>query len=100
MFLTLAPLSQSFDMFIALAFCYLPPFVFFYFGWRASKSGSIQKEQRPGFGPGYYEWKDSDVNISFWKTGQFYFGLTWLFLGTIFFWALLWPDHSDVWFVK
>lgn len=100
MFLTLAPLSQSFDMFIALAFCYLPPFIFFYFGYKASKSGSIEKKQREGFGSGYYEWKDSDTNVSFFNTGQFYFGLTWIFLGSIMFWALLWPDHSDVWFVK
>ena len=100
MFLSLAPLSESFDMFIALAFCYLPPFIFFYFGYRASKSGSIEKQQRDNFGPGYYEWKDSDVNVPFFRTGQFYFGLVWIVLGTIFFWALLWPDHSDVWFVK
>jgi len=100
MFLSLAPLSQSFDMFLALAFCYLPPFIFFYFGYRASKSGSYEKRQMPGFGPGYYEWVKTDVNVSFWKTGQFYFGLVWIVLGTIFFWALLWPDHSDVWFIK
>jgi hypothetical protein len=100
MFLTLAPLSESFDMFIALAFCYLPPFVFFYFGWRASKSGSIVKKQRPGMPPGYYEWKDSDEDVSFLETAQFYFGITWIILGSIFFWAMLWPDHHDVWFVK
>jgi hypothetical protein len=96
----LATFDLSFDMFVALFFCYIPPFVFFYFGLKASKSGSIQKEQRPGMPPGYYEWSDSDQNVSFWKTGQFYIGMLWLFFGSLFFWAFLWPDHSDVWFVK
>jgi len=96
----LAPLDISFDMFVALFFCYIPPFVFFYFGLKASKSGSIQKKQRPGMPPGYFEWGDSEENVSFWKTGQFYIGMLWLFFGSIFFWAFLWPDHSDVWFVK
>lgn len=99
MFLTLAPLADSFDMFVALAFCYLPPIVIFYFGYRASKSGSKVKKQREGFGPGYYEWVDSDVNIAFVKTAQFAFGMIWLILGSIFFWGFLWPDHHDVWFI-
>ena len=97
--LSLAPLAESFDMFIALAFCYLPPFLFFYFGWKASKSGSIVKKQREGRPPGYYEWVKSDVNVPFVKTAQFLFGLVWILLGTIFFWAFLWPDHHDVWFI-
>ena len=50
--------------------------------------------------PGYFEWVKSDENVSFWKTAQFYFGLTWIFLGSLFFWAFLWPDHHDVWFVN
>ena len=100
MFLEIAPLSESFDMFIALAFCYLPPFIWFYFGYKASKSGSLYKKQRENMPPGSYEWAESDENVSFWKTAQFYFGLTWIFLGSLFFWAFLWPDHHDVWFVK
>jgi hypothetical protein len=100
MFLSLAPLEFSFDMFVALFFCYIPPFVFFYFGWRASKSGSMVKKQRPGMPTGYYEWVKSDVNVPFTNTAQFKIGLMWIFFGTIFFWVLLWPDHSDVWFVK
>lgn len=100
MFLSLAPISESFDMFIALAFCYLPPFIWFYFGYKASKSGSRYKKQREGFPTGYYEWGYSDENVSFWKTGQFYIGVLWLFFGSLFFWAFMWPDHSDVWFVK
>ncbi len=94
----LAPFSESYDMFIAIAVCYLPPVIWFYFGYRAAKSGSIQKRQREGMPPGYYEWVKSDVNVSFWNTGQFYIGILWLFLGTLFFWAFLWPDHHDVWF--
>jgi hypothetical protein len=97
MFLSLAPLSESFDMFIALAFCFLPPFIWFYYGWKASKSGSYVKTKNE---LGYVVWEKSDVNVSFWKTGQFYIGALWLFLGAIFFFALLWPDHADVWFVK
>lgn len=95
----LAPLSDSFDMFIALAFCYLPPFIFFYLGWRASRSGSMVKQQKPGFPPGYYEWVKSDVNVPILKTGFFQFGLVWVLLGSFFFWVMLWPDHHDVWFI-
>jgi hypothetical protein len=98
--LKLAPLSESLDMFIALGFCYLPVLVWFYFGWRASKSGSYVKKQREGFPFGHYEWVKSDENVPFTKTAQFKIGMLWLFFGSLFFWALLWPDHSDVWFVK
>lgn len=96
---TLAPLSDSFDMFIALAFCYLPPFIFFYLGWRASRSGSMVKVQKPGAPKGVTEWVKSDVNVPILKTGFFQFGLVWVLLGSIFFWAFLWPDHHDVWFI-
>jgi hypothetical protein len=98
--LTLAPISESYDMFIALAFCYLPPFIWFYFGWRASKSGSYVKKQRDGYPNGHYVWVKSNENVSFVKTGQFAIGLLWLFLGSIFFWGLLWSDHQDVWFIQ
>lgn len=96
--LSLAPLAESFDMFIALAFCYLPPFIWLYFGWRASRSGSMVKRQRPGMPPGYYEWVPSDKNVPLTQTAQFKIALLWVVLGSIFFWALLWPDHHDVWF--
>ena len=49
---------------------------------------------------GYYEWVKSDENVPFTKTAQFKIGLLWLIFGTIFFFGLLWPDHSDVWFVQ
>jgi len=99
MLLKLAPLEFSFDMFVALFFCYLPPLVFFIFGYKASKSGSRYQKQRPGYPGGYYEWAESDINVSFWKTAQFKIGMLWIVFGTIFFWALLWPDHHDVWFI-
>jgi hypothetical protein len=94
----LAPFSESYDMFIAIAFCFIPPFIWFYFGYKASKSTTLVKKQKPGMPTGYYEWVKSDENVSFFKTGQFYIGLLWLFFGMIFFFGLLWPDHSDVWF--
>ena len=56
------------------------------------------KQQKPGL-PNVYEWVKSDQNVPFVKTAQFIFGLLWILLGTIFFWALLWPDHHDVWFI-
>lgn len=100
MLLEIAPLEYSLDMFVAIFFCYIPPLVFFFFGYKASKSGSMVKKQRPGMPPGYYEWVRSDENVSFTKTAQFKIGLLWIIFGTIFFFGLLWPDHSDVWFVK
>lgn len=95
----LAPLAESFDMFIALAFCYLPPFIFFYFGWKASRSGSLIKKQKPGAPRGIMEWVKSEENIPIYKTGFFQFGLVWILLASIFFWAFMWPDHQDVWFI-
>lgn len=95
--LALAPISQSIDMFIALFFCYLPPILIFIYGWKASRSGSYEKViDRYGVP----QWIERDKNIPFFSTGHFKFGLVWLILGSIFFWLLLWPDHSDVWFVK
>jgi hypothetical protein len=100
MLLTLAPLEYSFDMFVAIFFCFLPPFIWFYFGWKASKTGSYVKKQRPGMPTGVYEWVKSDENVPFVKTAQFIFGILWLALGAIFFFGLLWPDHHDVWFIQ
>ncbi len=99
MLLKLAPLDLSFDMFVALFFCYFPPILWFFFGWKASRSGSLYKKQREGFPDGYYEWAESDINVSFWKTAQFKIGMLWIAFGTFFFWVLLWPDHHDVWFI-
>lgn len=93
----LAPVAESWDMFLILAFCYLPPWVWFYFGWKASKSGSLVKKG-DGY-PGGYHLEESDENVPFTKTGQFWFGIMWLVLGSGFFWAIMWPDHHDVWFI-
>ena len=98
MLLEIAPLEFSFDMFVAIFFCYFPPILWFYFGWRASRSGSIYKKKLDHT-PAGYEWAESDINVSFWSTAQFKIGLLWIVLGTIFFFGLLWPDHHDVWFV-
>jgi hypothetical protein len=98
MFLTLAPLSESFDMFIALAFCYIPPFIWLYFAYRSSKSGSRVAKKDPTVKG--YTWVDSDENVPITKTGQFKMALLWFAFGSIFFWALLWPDHHDVWFIN
>lgn len=97
MFLKLAPISESFDMFIALAFCYLPVLIWFYFGWRASRSGSYEKTIND---KGHVIWNESENNVSFFNTAQFKIGMLWLFFGSLFFWFLLWPDHADVWFIK
>jgi len=94
-FLALAPLAESGDMFVAIVFCFLPPFIWWYVGWKASKSGSIRKEST---GNGGYKWVYDQVNVSFFKTAHWYFGLLWLVLGTLFFFAGLWPQHHDVWF--
>lgn len=95
----LAPLSDCYDMFVALAFCYLPAFIFMYFGWRASRSGSMVKKQKEGAPKGVTEWVKSDINVPLIKTGFFQFALVWIFLGSIFFWAILWPEHYDIWFI-
>jgi hypothetical protein len=97
MFLKLAPISESYDMFIALAFCYVPVLIWFYFAWRASKSGSFVKTKND---LGYVVWVPSEKNVPFHETAQFYMGLLWFFFGSLFFWLLLWPDHSDVWFIN
>lgn len=94
----LAPAKDSHDMFIALAFCYAPVLLFLYFAYRASKSGSMVKKQlwyRDGF-----KWVSDTGNIKIWQSGWIPFAITWLLLGSIFFWAILWPDHHDVWFVQ
>lgn len=93
----LAPIAESYDMFIALAFCYLPVIPFLIFAYYASKSGSWVKE--PTNYRGGMRWVRSDVNVPYFKTGWFKFSIVWLLLGSIFFWLILWPDHYDVWFI-
>jgi hypothetical protein len=94
----LAPLSESYDMFVALGFCYLPIIVWIVFAIISSNSGSIVKEQIPG-SVHNIRWVKSDKNVPFIKNGWFHFALVWFVLGSIFFWLILWPDHYDVWFI-
>ena len=93
----LAPIEESYDMFVALAFCYLPIVAFLILAYIASKSGSWVKE--PLNYRGGFRYVKSDVNIPFVKTGWFQFAIVWFVFGSIFFWALLWPEHHDVWFI-
>ena len=95
----LAPFADNYDMWIAIGFCYLPSLIWFYLGWRSSRSGSMVKVQKPGAPKGVIEWVKSDENVPILKTGFFQFGLVWILLGSIFFWAALWPDHHDIWFI-
>lgn len=93
----LAPIEESYDMFVALAFCYLPVFVCLILAYLASKSGSWVKE-----GLGYRDgtkWVRSKENVPFTKTGMFQFAIVWFIFGSLFFWIALWPDHHDVWFI-
>ena len=44
MLLSLAPLSQSYDFFIAIFCCFFLAFVWLYYAFKASKSGSVEKK--------------------------------------------------------
>jgi hypothetical protein len=96
--LALAPLAESLDMFIALAICYLPIIPFLILAYKASKSGSFQKESL-GY-PGGTKWVESKINLPFLKQGWFKFAIFWFVVASIFFWFFLWPDHHDVWFIN
>lgn len=96
-FLKLAPWSQSYDFWIAVFFCFGASLIWLFIAWRASRSGSIittfnqfgKKIETP-----------SDENIPIYKTAWFAFFITHNVLGGIFFFAMLWPDYQDVWFIK
>jgi hypothetical protein len=94
--LKLAPLSQSYDFFIAILFCYLPPFIILLYCWFSSRSGCYQKRYKNGVP--YWIRLGKDVPLH--KTAQFPFAMLWIFLGSIFFWLFLWPTFSDVWFIE
>lgn len=94
----LAPLADNFDMWIAIAICYLPIIPLLILAYISSKSGSMVKEKIPG-SPHNIRWVKSDKNIPFYKNAWFHFALVWLLLGSLFFWVALWPDHHDVWFI-
>ena len=95
MLLSLAPLSQSYDFFIAIFCCFILAFVWLYYAYKASKSGSVEKKST-GY-PGGYQWIDSKVNVPIYQTGHFYMFILHVVFGTIIF-ILLWADHADVWF--
>lgn len=95
----LAPLADNFDMWIAIAFCYLPIIPLLILAYISSKSGSMVKKHKPGTPPWQYVWEKSDKNIPFVNNAWFHFAIVWLILGSIFFWVALWPDHHDVWFI-
>jgi hypothetical protein len=90
--------ENNYDMWIAIAFCYLPIIPILVLAYISSKSGSKVKQHKPGTPPWIYEWVNSDVNVPFVKTGWFKFAVLWLVLGTLFFFGMLWPDHQDIWF--
>jgi hypothetical protein len=90
--------QNNYDMWIALAFCYLPIIALLIMAYKASKSGSLVKE--PINSRGGYKWVKSDVNVPFVKTGWFQLAIVWFVLGSVFFWLILWPDHHDIWLSK
>lgn len=95
----LAPLADNFDMWIAIAFCYLPIIPLLIIAYISSKSGSKVTEHIPGTAPWQTRWVKSDENTSFIKNAWFKFAIVWFILGSLFFWVALWPDHHDVWFI-
>jgi hypothetical protein len=90
--------SNNYDMWIGILFCYAPIIPILIFAYKASKSGSLIKVQKPGAPTGVTEWKESKENIPFFETGWFAFAIGWLIFGSLFFWCFLYPDHHDVWF--
>lgn len=90
--------ANNYDMWIGIAFCYLPIVFCLIMAYRSSKSGSYVKE--PLNFRGGYKWVKSDINVPFVKTGWFGFAILWLVLGSVFFWGFLYPEHHDVWFAK
>lgn len=94
----LAPFSDNYDMWIALAFCYLPIIPLMILAYISHKSKSKIKV-RDLTTPHGIKWIPSDENVPFHKIAWFQFAIVWFVLGSIFFWLLLWPDYQDVWFI-
>ena len=94
-FLKLAPFAQSYDFWIAVFFCIFASFIWLFIAWKASRSGSIIRtfiRNKPIDTP-------SDENIPIYKSAWFWFFVLHFVLGNLFFWAMLWPDYKDVWFI-
>lgn len=94
--LKLAPLADSYDFFIWILIL-LTPLLWIPRMLKSSKSGSVEKVKT--WYQGGYKWVDSPVNVPFYKTGQFAMMCLHFVLTQGFFWALMWPDHKDVWFI-
>jgi hypothetical protein len=90
--------ANNFDMWIGILFCYIPIIPMLIFAYKASKSGSFIKVQKPGAPRGVTIWIESKENIPLIKTGWFQFAMIWLALGSLLFWGFLYPDHHDIWF--
>jgi hypothetical protein len=95
----LAPFADNYDMWIAIAFCFLPIIPLLILAYISHRSGSQKKVQVPGAAPGVMHWVPDVGNVPFHKIAWFQFALVWLLLGSIFFFGLLWPDYHDVWFI-
>lgn len=93
----LAPFADNYDMWIAIAFCYLPIIPLLIIAYISSKSGSLIRERIPNTTG--VRWIKSDKNIPFIKNSWFHFAIIWLILGSLFFWTMLWPNYHDVWFI-
>ncbi|MFA6069805.1 MAG: hypothetical protein WC810_14575 [Janthinobacterium sp.] len=97
-FLKLAPIAQSWDFWVAIFFCVIASFIWLFLAWKSTKSGTIEKKST-GYNNGY-EWVDSKEHIKIYQSGYFAFFCLHFVLGQVFFWAMLWPDFHDVWFIK
>lgn len=90
--LKLAPWALSYDFWIAIAFCYGGALPWMFNAYKASKSGSEYLDVLR------MKWVQTKENMPIYKSGYFWFSLLWIGICSIFFWALLWPQHHDVWF--
>jgi hypothetical protein len=90
--------ENNFDMWIAIAFCFLPVIPLLIIAYKSYKSGSQKKVQVPGAAPGLTHWVPDEGNVPFTKNAWFQFAVIWLILGALFFFGALWPDHHDIWF--
>jgi hypothetical protein len=90
--------ENNFDMWIAIAFCFLPVIPLLILAYKSYKSGSVVKEHMPGTAPWQTRWVKSEVKVPFVQNAWFQFAVIWLILGALFFFGALWPDHHDIWF--
>lgn len=89
--LTLAPFADSYDMFIAIFFCFIAPFFFLPRAFQSAKSGTKMYDHNLRM------WLYDKKPIPVYKTGQFVLFALWLVFGLAFF-IFLGSDRWDVWF--